>query len=116
MRAEGALGWLSAVVGTADGQHGTLSLHQHVPALSHALWVKLAGGVQDSATARSLAFNKEVRTRCVTLEGDDFNPSGTLTGTPAPDPHVQHSPAATGFGVGSWGGTELVEPCSSLHP
>ena len=36
--------------------------------------------LQDSATAKSLAFNKEVRTRCVTLEGDDFNPSGTLTG------------------------------------
>ena len=108
MRAEGALGWLSAVVGTANGQHGTLSLHQHVPALSHALWVKLAGGVQDSATARSLAFNKEVRTRCVTLEGDDFNPSGTLTGTPAPDPrtcniHLQLQGLGCGLGEGqSW--------------
>ena len=37
--------------------------------------------LQDSATAKTLAFHKEVRTRCVTLEGDDFNPSGTLTGT-----------------------------------
>ena len=37
--------------------------------------------LQDSATAKALAFHKEVRTRCVTLEGDDFNPSGTLTGT-----------------------------------
>jgi structural maintenance of chromosome 2 len=36
--------------------------------------------VQDAATAKSLAFHKEVHTRCVTLEGDDFNPSGTLTG------------------------------------
>ncbi|KAK9829006.1 hypothetical protein WJX72_003368 [[Myrmecia] bisecta] len=35
---------------------------------------------KDSATAKSLAFNKDVRTRCVTLEGDDFNPGGTLTG------------------------------------
>ena len=40
--------------------------------------------LQDSATAKTLAFNKEVRTRCVTLEGDDFNPSGILTGTPCP--------------------------------
>ena len=38
--------------------------------------------LQDAATAKSLAFNKDVRTRCVTLEGDDFNPSGTLTGAP----------------------------------
>ena len=37
---------------------------------------------QDAVTARTLAFAKEVRTRCVTLEGDDFNPSGTLTGAP----------------------------------
>lgn len=36
--------------------------------------------VQDSNTAKALAFNKDVRSRCVTLEGDDFNPSGTLTG------------------------------------
>ncbi|EIE18219.1 RecF/RecN/SMC protein [Coccomyxa subellipsoidea C-169] len=35
---------------------------------------------KDATTAKSLAFHKEVRTRCVTLEGDDFNPSGTLTG------------------------------------
>ncbi|BDA47769.1 Structural maintenance of chromosomes protein 2 [Coccomyxa sp. Obi] len=35
---------------------------------------------KDAATAKSLAFHKEVHTRCVTLEGDDFNPSGTLTG------------------------------------
>ena len=30
--------------------------------------------------AKSLAFSQEVRTRCITLQGDDFNPSGTLTG------------------------------------
>lgn len=36
--------------------------------------------VQDTSTAKTLAFNKEVRTRCITLEGDDFNPGGTLTG------------------------------------
>ena len=35
---------------------------------------------QDAATAKALAFHREVRTRCITLEGDDFNPGGTLTG------------------------------------
>ena len=35
---------------------------------------------QDTATAKMLAFHKDVASRCVTLEGDDFNPSGTLTG------------------------------------
>jgi chromosome segregation ATPase len=37
--------------------------------------------LQDSSTAKALAFHKEVRTRCITLEGDDFNPGGLLTGT-----------------------------------
>ena len=36
--------------------------------------------VQSSEVAKSLAFHQEVRTRCITLQGDDFNPSGTLTG------------------------------------
>ena len=36
--------------------------------------------LQDAEVAKSLAFSQEVRTRCVTLQGDDFNPSGTLTG------------------------------------
>ena len=36
--------------------------------------------LQDVGTAKTLAFNKDVRTRCITLEGDDFNPGGTLTG------------------------------------
>jgi len=36
---------------------------------------------QDASTAKALAFAREVKTRCVTLDGDDFNPSGTLTGT-----------------------------------
>jgi hypothetical protein len=35
---------------------------------------------QDASTAKALAFAREVKTRCVTLDGDDFNPSGTLTG------------------------------------
>ncbi len=35
---------------------------------------------QDAATARRLAFSREVSARCVTLDGDDFNPSGLLTG------------------------------------
>ena len=39
--------------------------------------------MQESSTAKALAFHKEVRTRCITLEGDDFNPGGLLTGLPA---------------------------------
>ncbi len=35
---------------------------------------------QDSATAKRVAFDRGVQTRCVTLDGDDFNPGGTLTG------------------------------------
>lgn len=35
---------------------------------------------QDAGTAKKLAFAREVSTRCITLEGDDFNPGGTLTG------------------------------------
>lgn len=35
---------------------------------------------QDAATAKQLAYSREVATRCITLEGDDFNPSGLLTG------------------------------------
>ena len=35
---------------------------------------------EDSVTAKKMAFNKDIATRCVTLDGDDFNPSGTLTG------------------------------------
>jgi structural maintenance of chromosome 2 len=34
----------------------------------------------DAGTAKKLAFAKEVSTRCITLDGDDFNPGGTLTG------------------------------------
>ncbi len=35
---------------------------------------------QDATTAKKLAYSKEVATRCITLEGDDFNPTGLLTG------------------------------------
>jgi structural maintenance of chromosome 2 len=34
----------------------------------------------DAATARNVAFNKETLTRCVTLNGDDFNPLGLVSG------------------------------------
>lgn len=36
--------------------------------------------LQDSGTAKKLAFAREVAQRCITLEGDDFNPGGLLTG------------------------------------
>ena len=34
----------------------------------------------DATSAKKLAFTKEVGIRSVTMEGDDFNPGGTLTG------------------------------------
>ncbi len=35
---------------------------------------------QDAATAKAVAFNRDVMMKCVTHEGDMFDPSGTLTG------------------------------------
>ena len=35
---------------------------------------------KDAATARAVAFDREVLTNCVTVEGDLLNPSGLLTG------------------------------------
>jgi structural maintenance of chromosome 2 len=45
--------------------------------------VHFDGRLQDTGTAKKLAFAREVNTRCITLEGDDFNPSGLLTGAAA---------------------------------
>ena len=36
--------------------------------------------LQDAGTAKKLANSREVNARCVSLEGDDFNPNGLLTG------------------------------------
>ena len=36
--------------------------------------------MQDAATARAVAFDKDVLTNCVTVEGDLLNPGGLLTG------------------------------------
>ena len=41
---------------------------------------KLLCECKDAVAAKALAFHRDVRTRCITLQGDDFNPSGTLTG------------------------------------
>ena len=35
---------------------------------------------KDAATARAVAFDKDVLTNCVTVEGDLLNPNGLLTG------------------------------------
>ena len=35
---------------------------------------------KDAATARAVAFDKDVLTNCVTVEGDLLNPGGLLTG------------------------------------
>jgi structural maintenance of chromosome 2 len=35
---------------------------------------------QDAASAKAVAFHRDVMTKCVTHDGDLFDPSGTLTG------------------------------------
>ena len=35
---------------------------------------------QDATTAKAVAFHRDVMMKCVTHEGDMFDPSGTLTG------------------------------------
>ena len=52
----------------------------HTPSLTRIPSYTLAWYAQDSATAKRVAFDRGVQTRCVTLDGDDFNPGGTLTG------------------------------------
>ena len=39
----------------------------------------LPGG-QDATTAKAVAFHRDVMVKCVTHEGDLFDPQGTLTG------------------------------------
>lgn len=38
----------------------------------------------DADTAKTVTFNPAVRTRCVTIEGDVYDPSGTLSGGSSP--------------------------------
>ena len=35
---------------------------------------------EDTETAKKVCFDPRVRMRCVTLDGDTYNPSGVLTG------------------------------------
>jgi len=35
---------------------------------------------EDAETAKKVAFDPRVRMRCVTLDGDTYNPSGVLSG------------------------------------
>ena len=67
--------FLAAAEGMLDLERVHLACLCIVSALAH-----LRSILQDTSTAKALAFHKEVRTRCITLEGDDFNPGGTLTG------------------------------------
>ena len=39
---------------------------------------------EDAQTAKMLAFHREVNSRCVTIEGDVYDPSGTMSGGAAP--------------------------------
>eukprot|EP01043_Picozoa_sp_COSAG02_P042416 COSAG02_NODE_3606_length_6491_cov_2.035044_1_plen_90_part_00 len=35
---------------------------------------------KDSKSAREVTFHKDIKTKCVTVDGDVFQPSGTLSG------------------------------------
>ena len=48
------------------------------PAVRYALGSVMV--CKDDRTAKALAFSRDVGVRCVTLQGDDFNPSGVLSG------------------------------------
>uniref|UniRef100_A0A383VT73 Structural maintenance of chromosomes protein n=1 Tax=Tetradesmus obliquus TaxID=3088 RepID=A0A383VT73_TETOB len=74
---------LSAAAQMGGGKaQPALQLVGYAPEVEAA--VKYAFGTtfvcQDTGTAKKLAFAREVNSRCITLEGDDFNPSGLLTG------------------------------------
>ncbi|WIA36579.1 hypothetical protein OEZ86_007870 [Tetradesmus obliquus] len=74
---------LSAAAQMGGGKaQPALQLVGYAPEVEAA--VKYAFGTtfvcQDTGTAKKLAFSREVNSRCITLEGDDFNPSGLLTG------------------------------------
>lgn len=65
-----------------DKAQAALELVGYDSELSAAMKYVFGGNFicKDSGTAKKLAFAKDVSTRCITLEGDDFNPGGTLTG------------------------------------
>jgi structural maintenance of chromosome 2 len=52
------------------------------PAVAYAFGGSLV--CVDAPTAKRLAFDKSVGVACVTLDGDNFNPAGTLTGGSRP--------------------------------
>jgi structural maintenance of chromosome 2 len=49
-----------------------------LPSTSHLLFSVSTS--QDAATAKAVAFHRDVMMKCVTHDGDLFDPSGTLTG------------------------------------
>ncbi|KDO29140.1 hypothetical protein SPRG_05383 [Saprolegnia parasitica CBS 223.65] len=55
------------------------------PAMAYAFGATFV--CDSSATAEAVTFHKDVRARTVTLEGDSFDPAGTLQGGSAPKNH-----------------------------
>lgn len=65
-----------------DKVYPALSLIEYAPHLQPAMEF-VFGGVfvcKDMDTARKVAFDEKILRKCVTLDGDMFDPSGTLTG------------------------------------
>ncbi|KAK9805921.1 hypothetical protein WJX73_005152 [Symbiochloris irregularis] len=58
------------------------ALVEYEPAVGPAVQYCFGGALvcKDISSAKALAFHREVSRRCVTLQGDDYDPSGTLTG------------------------------------
>lgn len=59
-----------------------LSLVQYDPDLSEAIKFVFSDTLicTDEEVAKKVAFDRNVRTKCVTLDGDIYDPAGTLTG------------------------------------
>jgi len=81
----------------------SLLQRQLMPALNYVWGQTLV--CSDSETAQKVTFDKQVRTRSVTLDGDVFEPAGLLTGGSKPNQSTQSSSLIQP--VGQW-------TCSSL--
>ena len=75
------------IAGGADAVWPALELVSYPPELAPAVEYALGGFLvaKDAATAKAVTFAPDVRAACVTLEGDMFDPSGTLEGGAKPE-------------------------------
>ncbi|CAH1773975.1 unnamed protein product [Owenia fusiformis] len=74
-----------SLVGKND-VHTALSLVEYKPELRSAMEYVFGNALicKDMNSAKKVAYDKDVMKKCVTLEGDSFDPAGTLTGGARP--------------------------------